>query len=678
MSNIDAKTYEEKLELYEYALDAYEAGEPIMSDEEYDSLVRELNRENSAGIGSVSKSSAYTTKHSIIMGSLDKVHMIEDRNTGERNYEEVLKKINQHLSKSPGIRYIEMTPKFDGCSFSYEYAKSGKMQVATRGDGDFGVSIKSQFINKKSYNVRFSGIDNILSEFGDSFPGESYDTLIIRGEALMDFDTYNRKWCDKFKNLRVAVSGTLNKEFQYDNEEYSELYDDITYMCYDYRLVNSETKEYREIDWLFRTGEEYELTQALKRIGIQPMSVHCCVYPANTQEEPLTMEYLKRAYDFFEKLREEYDFPLDGIVIKANCAARLKNNTRVRPEDAIAVKFITKKMSSVIKDIEWSVGRNGECYPVAILEPVYQDGKEITRASLHGYSYMVVNKVGVGSRVNIVMNGDIIPGVESVETEGKLVLPEFETYVTTVGLHDIPHLMKHFTDEELSRHRFINSATALGIDGIKEKTAAAIYDELKIPNLDNIVYLMSSIGYKAIESNLKPGKSRDNIINALKKYRANIELSDIIRSICFPGVGKRHSKTVADYILGINGVDESTLKSFQVTAPFIDQDGKCYQKIIEVAVNTGFYVEYERQKYADMQESVNESDVEIIPVILTGDPSKCTEYKTKKEWLNTHPQYKETTKWGECRILFTNDIESKTGKMAKAVKNGVEIRLYES
>ena len=63
---------------------------------------------------------------------------------------------------------------------------------------------------------------------------------------------------------------------------------------------------------------------------------------------------------------------------------------------------------------------------------------------------------------------------------------------------------------------------------------------------------------------------------------------------------------------------------------------------------------------------------------MTGSPSDITDFKTKDEWLKAHPQYVNTTSWKECKILFTDDLESNSGKMKKAKQNGVEIRLYEN
>ena len=77
-------------------------------------------------------------------------------------------------------------------------------------------------------------------------------------------------------------------------------------------------------------------------------------------------------------------------------------------------------------------------------------------------------------------------------------------------------------------------------------------------------------------------------------------------------------------------------------------------------------------------EGHEDDEQDRIPIIMTGSPSDITDFKTKDEWLKAHPQYVNTTSWKECKILFTDDLESNSGKMKKAKQNGVEIRLYEN
>ena len=77
------------------------------------------------------------------------------------------------------------------------------------------------------------------------------------------------------------------------------------------------------------------------------------------------------------------------------------------------------------------------------------------------------------------------------------------------------------------------------------------------------------------------------------------------------------------------------------------------------------------QKYKAMYKTETSEDTKYV--ILTGSPQS---YKTKKDFLSSHPQYKETTKWNECQILFTGDLNSNSSKMQKAKKLGIDIHEY--
>ena len=72
-----------------------------------------------------------------------------------------------------------------------------------------------------------------------------------------------------------------------------------------------------------------------------------------------------------------------------------------------------------------------------------------------------------------------------------------------------------------------------------------------------------------------------------------------------------------------------------------------------------------------------DEDSDKIPVIMTGSP-KAFGFNTKKDFLAAHPEYVETTSWNDCKILFTDNLNSTSGKMKKAAKAGIPVKLYES
>ena len=78
-----------------------------------------------------------------------------------------------------------------------------------------------------------------------------------------------------------------------------------------------------------------------------------------------------------------------------------------------------------------------------------------------------------------------------------------------------------------------------------------------------------------------------------------------------------------------------------------------------------------------MNKSINDFEIakndSAIPVILTGSPKQ---FKTKKDFLQAHPEYRETSSWSEVKIVFTGSLESTSSKMKKAVEKGIEVQLY--
>ena len=115
----DGMTRAEKIELLNKAKDAYyNSGEEIMSDAEYDELERAVGLENKSYIRSAKGN--YSVKHAFIMGSIAKTQIKEHRD-GTVNWDTAAEDITSTFRKSNNCRYIEATPKLDGCSFSLEF-----------------------------------------------------------------------------------------------------------------------------------------------------------------------------------------------------------------------------------------------------------------------------------------------------------------------------------------------------------------------------------------------------------------------------------------------------------------------------------------------------------------------------------------------------------------------------
>lgn len=661
---ISKMSRKEKLDLLNRAKDAYyNTGEELLSDYDYDELEAELGLENKNYVGS--KHKGYTVKHSFIMGSLSKVQIKEDKKTGVIDWDQYADEINSYLRKA-SPNYIEVTPKLDGASFSAEFRNNnGEAELiscATRGDGSYGTDISHWFetvLNSEYWDMIDDACANILDDD---------QILCIRGEVLVPASDFAAKYADTFTNPRSFVSGRLGlkpSEIKKDMLTGS----NIHFVCYDYRLVDTTDNTFTELDWMNPADSTYSILKPyLNHIGELPEEQYCQVYKYNGR---LTGDDLQQIYDDYAKFRtEESEYALDGIVFKPEASAREYNDNRERPVDCVAMKFVPVISISEIINIEWNVKKSGEYFPKAIIKPIYLDSKKIEKVSLHNYNYIVVNNCGIGSSVRISLAGDIIPYIyEVIYAAGidDINLPE-DSEVYTEAKSGTMHLMKVFdNDSAKEKNRFLASANALVINNVGPAAASLLWDNLHehIDNLINIVYLMKDDMYNLIKQTMGTSRSIMNIIQGLKDFRENITLEDIIQSFCFKNCGKRASIVCAKIL---RGEEYSTANLSQsVYGWALDKNSVEYNLVMDVVNELNIDIA--------SSNSSNNSGTQI-PIIMTGSP-KPFGYNTKKDFLNAHPEYIETTSWTDCKILFTDDLSSTSGKMKKAAKAGIPIKTYE-
>lgn len=657
-SNLSKKYIEKLLDI---AKDYYyNTGNELIDDAMYDELESFIDLENKNYVGSKSsaKHANYTVKHSFIMGSLAKIQIKEDKKTGIVDWDTYANEFKKYFDKSTGCKYFETTPKLDGCSFSAEFDSDGDLiSCATRGDGEYGSDI-SHWFNAQLKTKYWSKIKDCCVNLLDK-----NDTLVIRGEVLVPYSAFKSNYANDFKNPRSYVAGKLGTKPS-DLTESNLSGSNLHYVCYDYRIVDGETGTFTELSWMNPHDGTYKLLKPyLNGIGELPESKYCQVHPYNGN---FTGAELQKIYDEYNSFRaNESEYPLDGIVFKPEASARQYNDDRARPVDCVAMKFIPMINATEIVDIEWNVKKTGEYFPKAIINPVYMDGKEIRKASLHNYGYIMKHKCGIGSSVRISLAGDIIPFVyEIVHAAGteNINLPE-DSEVNGV------HLMKIFNDEsELQKNQFIASANALNINTIGPAAASNLWDSLHndVDNLCNIVLLMTDDNCELIYEKLGKSRSVDNIVKNLKEFRSHLTLEELILSFCFKNCGHRASALCAKII---TGQDYSTASMGAESYKWAENpNSKEYMQVVNTAELLGISLEPAEDDGADGDK---------IPVIMTGSPKEFG-FNTKKDFLAAHPEYVETTSWSDCKILFTDDLSSTSGKMKKAAKAGIPVKLYES
>ena len=627
----------DKLELYNKAKEAYYNGTPIMEDFEFDKLETELGLENKSYIGSKHNPS-YTVQHPFIMGSLSKIQIKKDKNSENINFGLYL----DSLKKYVGNNKLIITPKYDGCSFEVQTSKSGKIKsISTRGDGEFGKDIKEHILDK---------VKKALCKV------ESKESC-YRGEVLIDKNIFAQKYSE-FVNPRSFVSGVLNRKFEgistEEKEELKSKCNDLSIVIYDVRT--KQNTEWEDVEWTSLVSDNIP-----------------DFYFENVNIE--TTKDFEDIYNKFSKYRETCKFALDGIVIKPVVSNRINNLTQHRPSDCVAIKFIPILEETEVIDIEWNLGKSGEYTPVVITNPVIMDGKSVTRANANNIGYLISNKISIGTKLVFSLAGDIIPFIYKVTdtsrfNEQNINLPE-NSEVNGI------HLMAVMSEEEKRAKELKYSILTLNIPGMGESNANTLVDYIvesckgddffdeQPKQIPNNVFMIEAIDFEIGIG----GKNGTKISKAYKDIIGNITLDLIIRSCNFKLCGEKVSEQIANKLLG-NEYDFTSMASEAYEWCF-DDNSKQMIQLNEIFDKLGFSLEFFKQKQQSIATASNDEDK--IPVILTGEPNN---YSTKAEFIKCNPQYRVTTKWKECKIVFTNSLDSNTGKMKQAKAKGIEIRVY--
>lgn len=377
----------EKIRLYDHQYHVLD--EPSVPDAEYDRLIRELQAleaehpelilddSPTQRVGAKPVSAFTTVQHQLPMLSLENAFTEDELSSFHRRLTDRLE-----LDESASIDY-SAEPKLDGAAVSLVYENGHLMQGATRGDGTTGENI--------THNVRtIAAIP--LSLLGSGYPS----TLEVRGEVFMPragFEKYNdaaRKKGEKtFVNPRNAAAGSLR---QLDPKLTAGRPLDM--YVYSVGFVNGGKLPDRHSEILLQL-QEWGLKVCPERQLVSGIE-GCLAY-----------------YRHIGAKRDSLKYDIDGVVYKVDRLDYQKKLGFVSraPRWAIAHKFPAQEEITVVRDIEFQVGRTGAVTPVARLEPVFVGGVTVSNATLHNMDELNRKDVRIGDTVIVRRAGDVIPEV---------------------------------------------------------------------------------------------------------------------------------------------------------------------------------------------------------------------------------------------------------------------------
>lgn len=506
----------------------HELWEPIISDGEYDILLKKLqDLEEKYNFdlkiwqttGSEWKQSSFQKiAHSRPMISLDNTYNAEDL----RDFDTRIKRI---LKSEVNLPYtIEF--KFDGLGIELIYNHWKLVQAITRWNGSEGEDVTENI-------MQINNIPKTIDKLG---------IFEVRGEVVMPISSFERlnkqalnEWAKVFSNPRNAASGSL-------------------------RVLDTSITKHRDLDYFaydvsdfdeFSTGPYHSMIDTLESLGFAISSY----FPKCSWIEEVIY-----AIESIWDIKSWIDFEIDWLVVKLDDMRVWQDVwfTEHHPRYAIAYKFPAEIVTTKLESVEHSVGRTGTITPVANLAPVSIGWAIIRRATLHNYDEVEKLWVKTGDIVFLKRAGEVIPKIISVATssDGESIYPpklcpscwsevckdEQKVRYYCPNTYGCPAQMR----EKLA---FAVGKQGFNIDGFWERQAELFYSLWFIKNFWDIFRLKNYRSEILALDGFKE-KSVNNLLGGIETVR-NSNITIFLKALWIPWVGKKTAKTIWKYFTDV-------------------------------------------------------------------------------------------------------------------------------
>ncbi|KEQ17335.1 NAD-dependent DNA ligase LigA [Endozoicomonas numazuensis] len=525
----------------------YVLDDPIIADASYDRLLQQLKaietdfpqlitpESPTQRVGAAPLKEFGQIRHELPMLSLDNAFNEDDLNDFDR-------RVRERLGVASEVEYA-CEPKLDGIAVSLLYENGLLVRGATRGDGTTGEDI--------TMNVRT--IPSIpLQLIGDDWPAR----LEVRGEIFMPkegFEKLNQRAKAReekvFVNPRNAAAGSLR---QLDPKVTAKRPLDM--YCYSAGIVEGGTLPEKHAD-------------ILKRFKTWGLRINPELRVVNGAAA--CAEYFTR----MSQKRESLPYEIDGIVYKVN-SLTLQNQLGFvarAPRWAIAHKFPAQEEMTLLKDVEFQVGRTGAITPVARLEPVFVGGVTVSNATLHNMDEVARLDLKIGDTVVIHRAGDVIPKVVRTLPDRRpdnardIELPERCPVCDSEVERDEAEAAARCTGglycsaqrKEAIKH--FASRKAMDIDGLGDK----LVDQFVEKGLVNTIADLYKLTVEPIASLERMGKkSATNLVNALKVSQKTT-LARFVYGLGIREVGEATAQSLVAHYRDFEAIKSATIEQLQ-------------------------------------------------------------------------------------------------------------------
>lgn len=523
------KKLKELLEKHRYLY--YVLDKPEISDEAYDSLMKELEEIESKNPDLITPDSPTQRVGGEPLKEFTKVnHAYQQWSFDDVfDFEELKKwqdKIRNFMDKS-GVSDEKLEYccelKIDGLKIVLDYKDGLLVQGATRGDGIIGEDVTSNIKTINSIPLKLKrNIDIIV--VGEAWISKKV-LEIINKEREKNSE-------EKYANTRNLAAGSIR---QLDPRITAGRRLDS--FIYDIDMVSIDVPE-----------SQFNEINLIKELG----------FKTNKYSKVCkSIDEVQKYYEEWTKKKDSLDYVLDGIVIKVNSVKIQKalGYTGKSPRWGVAYKFPAEQVTTIVEDIVLQVGRTGVITPVAHFKPVLIAGSTVSRATLHNEDEINRLDIRIGDTVIIQKAGDVIPDIVSVvkDLRPKSSKPYiFPTHIPACGgdgrIEKIPGevawrcVSKNSFEQQKRKFYYFVSKKCFNIDGLGPKNIDVLLENNLISSFDDIFTLKRG---DLLNLPRFAEKSVDNLISSIEKSK-KITLPRFIASLSIIQVGEETAYDIAN------------------------------------------------------------------------------------------------------------------------------------
>ncbi|MBP6978112.1 MAG: NAD-dependent DNA ligase LigA [Bacteroidales bacterium] len=537
-------------QIHEHNYRYYVLADPVITDVEFDQLMKELEKLENEFPGLVDPNTPTRRVGGEITREFRQVvHDYPMLSLGNTYSEEEVTEFDRRLRKliSGDIVYV-CELKFDGVAIGLRYHEGRLQLAATRGDGIQGDDVTSNIRTIRSIPLQLRG------DYPPAFE--------IRGEVFLPLEGFNKLNQEReeigetlFANPRNAAAGSLKMQD-------SALVARRPLDCYLYHVLGEQLPFDNHYDNLMKARE-----WGLK---VSPYIAKCH-----------SVEEIFDFINYWNTARYDLPFGIDGVVVKVNAYAQQEDLgfTAKSPRWAIAYKFKAEKVATRLLSIDFQVGRTGAVTPVANLKPVLLAGTIVKRASLHNADIIKKLDVRIGDTVLVEKGGEIIPkiaGVDLLQRSPEAVPVDFITTCPECGTRLVRkegEAIHYCPDEEgcppqiKGRLEHFISRRAMNIESLGEGKIGMLYDNGLVRDVADL-YLLTYEELYGLEKIYAAGpdkkekkisfreKTVNNILESIQASR-EVPFSRVLFALGIRYVGETVAKRLAQHYKSIERLMEA-------------------------------------------------------------------------------------------------------------------------